>query len=90
MLTYNPRCDYVLVRLVRADKSVGGVVLPEATTEGHHWYVEDVGPEVENLEAGERVDIMGQIGEDIAPLRGEKDLFLTKQSNVCLIIREEE
>lgn len=87
-LTYKPRCDYVLIRLARADKSDGGVVLPEATTEGHRWFVEDVGPDVEDLDVGERVDVMGQIGQDIAPLRGEKDLFLTKQTNVCLIIRE--
>ena len=89
-LTYKPRCDYVLVRLARADKSVGGVVLPEVTQEGHRWYVEDVGPEVEDLEAGDRVDIIGQIGQDIAQIRNEKDLFQTKQSNVCLIIREED
>jgi hypothetical protein len=87
---FHPRNDFVLLRLIQADKSAGGVVLPEKTQEGVRWKVVEVGPDVKGLEEGQLCFIIGTLGEDVVALPrgfpGAKGLVVTRQSNVVLIL----
>ncbi len=90
LVIYIPRGEYVLLRLELADVSKGGVALPERSGEAHRWIVKEVGDEVEDLRPGMRVQLMGEVGQDIARVPGDEKLYITKQSNILLIVKEEQ
>lgn len=52
------------------------------------YFVEATGPEIEDLQVGQQVLMMGKLGEDIAPLPLAKNLFITKQVNVLVVIEK--
>ena len=85
---YRPRGEYVLLKFTRAGQTPSGIAVPDKATEGHTWHVLAVGPKVDDLEPDQRVLVMGSIGADIAVVPNEKDVYITKQQNVLLILAE--
>lgn len=84
--SYRMRNDFVLVRIVTLGKSPGGVVIPDIAKEGKRLVVEGVGPKVENLKVGDVVECIGTVGQDLAKLPNDRDLFVTRESNVVLVV----
>lgn len=84
-VNWKPRKDYVVMRLVKAGQTPTGIALPDTASEGVQWYVTDVGPDVEGLKRGDRVEPMGTIDQDIARVPGTRDLFLTKEANIPIV-----
>jgi len=89
MTQYIPRGDIVLFRVVDRGK-VGRVHIPQISKQGKERIVEAVGPDVVGLSVGERVMVIGTVGQDVVELPNEQGLFITKQSNVVLIIKDVE
>lgn len=87
---YVPRNDFVILRLVDGNASKGGVALPETSREGHKWYVVAFGPNVSGMEVGDRVLVIGTLGQDVILLPAERKLFTTKEANVLLVIKEDQ
>ena len=84
-MKYRPRNDYVILRLSNIDKTAAGVVIPKANTEGRVWTVVAIGPKVDDLKPGDVVNPMGEVGQDIAMLPRERDLYLTKEANILMV-----
>jgi co-chaperonin GroES (HSP10) len=89
-IRYRPRNNKVIIRIVDVGVSKGGVALPDQASEGKAYIVEAVGPDVDNLEVGDRVLMVGKINEDYTFLPREKSLIIIAESNVLLIIEEED
>ena len=84
-VTYRPRNDYVLIKIIDLGKSKAGVLIPEICIEGKEFHVLAKGPDVQNLEVGDKVLCIGKKGEDYGYLPARSDVFLTKQANCVLI-----
>lgn len=87
-LVYQPRGDYVLIKINTKDK-VGGIVVPQRSAEGKTYSVMAVGPKVEDLSVGEEVYIIGsQQNGDWSFIPGANDIIITREANVVLVKRE--
>lgn len=84
---YEPRNDFVILRLSKKQTTAGGVGLPDTAAEGMIWHVVAAGPKVEDLKPGDQVEAMGTLGQDIARVIRETDLFITKEQNVLLVVK---
>mgnify|MGYP001596401512 CR=1 FL=1 len=84
-MKYRPRNDYVVLRLHNMDKTPAGVVIPKANAEGRVWTVVATGPKVEDLKVGDVVNPMGEVGQDIALLPRERDLYITREGNILMV-----
>ena len=85
MIAYKPRNDFVLFRVVPR-KLVRGLAMPDRASEGKDIVIEAVGPKVEGLKVGDRVQAIGTNGQDLVSVPGESGLFLTREANVVLIL----
>jgi len=47
--------------LVRKEKKSGGLILPDSAADAFNFIVVDSGPDVEGLEAGERIELMPRL-----------------------------
>ena len=90
MISYRPRNDFVLLESRPRGLTKDGLALPDISGESKEWFVIATGPLVEDLERGDKVLVMGAIGQDVAVLPMAKNLFATKQSNVLLIVEGED
>ena len=88
-IKYRCRNDFVLFKLVDRG-TVRGVHVPQVSAQGKERIVMDIGPDVEDLDVGYKVMVIGTVGMDVVQLPNETNLFLTKQANVTLIVEEEE
>lgn len=84
-----PRNDYVIVRRVMLGQTPGGVLTPDTSIEGVEHVIAAIGPKVENLNIGDKVLIIGTLGKDYGFLPNSKDLFVTKESNVVLVYKDD-
>ena len=89
-MIYRPRNDYVLIRTTQAGISKTGLAFPDISLQGKEHIVHAVGPAVEGLKVGEKVLMVGKMGEDYAYLPNSKDLFIIKQANIVLVYEVEE
>lgn len=85
---YQPRNDFVVFQQ-RNKGTLRGVAIPDQAVEGKELVVVAVGPMVEDLEVGDLVLVIGQVGQDTVTLPNERDLYMTRESNVALIVRPE-
>ena len=90
MREYLPRNDFVILRLEILSENKQGLAIPSKSDEAHKWSIHAVGPDVKDLNPGDVVQAMGTQGEDLARLPREKDLWITKQANILLVVRETE
>jgi len=79
-----PRHDYVLLRC-QAREDLGTLKMPQNSAEGKEWFVEAVGPDVEDLKVGERVEASGQPKVDFWFVPGYSDLIVIKERNVQIV-----
>ena len=86
-LKFVPRNDFVLFRLVDR-QMVRGVYVPQVSAQGKERVIEAIGPKVEDLKVGDKVFVIGEVGVDVVALPNDKDLYLTKQINVVLVVEE--
>lgn len=86
---YRPRNDYVLVELVDLGVSPGGVAIPQISSQGKKCIVLAVGPDVEDLEVGDSVQIVPtkEVSNYFA-LPSEKSMFLLRQELIAVVITE--
>lgn len=86
---YEARNDIVLIERVEAGK-IGNLVMPEVANEGWRNIVREIGPDVEHLQIGDEVHVIGAINLDIIGIPNETNVFATKQANVILIVRRKD
>jgi hypothetical protein len=85
---YQPRNDFVVFQQ-RNKGTLRGVAIPDRAAEGKELVVVAVGPMVEDLEVGDLVLVIGQVGQETVALPNERDLYMTRETNVVLIFRPE-
>lgn len=83
-VSYRPRNDFIVFRMIEGNK-VRGLVMPDIAEQGKIKLVVALGPDVKDLEVGDEVLIVGTEGS-LARLPNETDLYLTRQSNVVCVI----
>lgn len=88
-MTLQPRNDFVLFRIVNLG-AIRKIAMPDQAVQGKERIVVAVGPKVEGLAVGDKVYVIGSMGQDVIPFPGERDLYLTKEANVALVEREGE
>lgn len=82
---YRCRSDFVLFRLVDRG-SVGSIATPQISQQGKERIVLAIGPDVEDLNVGDRVLVIGSVGSDVVPLPNESGIYMTRQANVALVV----
>lgn len=88
-MNYIPRNDFVVFKLIDKGK-LRGINIPQISSQGKERVIVSVGPKVENLKPGDRVFAIGTVGEDVVMIPTEQDLYLTRESNIVLIVKEDE
>lgn len=87
-MIYQPRNDFVLFKMVDTG-SVRGILVPERSAQGKERIIVAVGPKVDGLKVGDKVLAIGTAGMDLIALPNDKDLFLTREQNVVLVVKED-
>ena len=87
--TYRPRNDFVLCKLAAAGPTEAGLVMPDNSPQGKHNVVVACGPDVEDLQPGDRVEVTGKQGVDWSFLPNSNSMFVTRQDNIVLVVTEE-
>lgn len=83
-MSWQPRNDYVLIRVTELGESPGGVALPDSAIQGKKFTVDAVGPAVIDLALGDEVLMLGSQGAQYYPLPNSKQLFVIRQEHVVL------
>ena len=84
-----PRNDYVCFKRVQRGQTLKGIIMPDRSLEGIDHVITAVGPKVEGLAVGDKVLMLGKLGEDYGQLPNMKDMYLTRESNVALVLEYE-
>ncbi len=88
-MKFSPRNDYVVFKRVKRGRTITGIAVSDQAVEGVDHVIVVIGPKVQELKEGDKVLILGTLGQDYGQIPGSKDLFVTKESNVVLIYEEE-
>lgn len=83
-----PRNDYVLI-LITKKPIIDGICYPDNSPLSKNNTIEAIGPDVENLNVGDVVQVIGQYKVDWDFLPGTNDLFLTQEKFVPLVYLED-
>lgn len=83
---YQMRNDQVLIKKVRVE-NVRGLFMPEASMEGVQFVVQEVGPQVKDLQKGDVVFVKGTPGKDVGLLPNDSSLLVCPQENVLLVMQ---
>lgn len=86
-MNVKPRNSFVVIKIVDTG-FVGSVMTPQKSIEGKEYFVEAVGPKVEDLQPGDRVHCIGN-SQSVMFLPGSKDHFFTHEENVILVYPRE-
>ena len=87
-LEYRPRNDYCLIRRDTLGRTPSGIAVGDETLEGIEHVVVAKGPDVVDLEIGDKVMMIGSKGEDYAFVPRERNLLVIKQANIILVYKE--
>lgn len=88
-IIYKPRGDFVLFRAVKSGLHKG-IAMPDSAAEDERYYVVAVGPKVEGLKEGDEVFALGRLRENWMLLPGTRDLVITRETNIALVIERPE
>lgn len=83
---FRPRNDYCLVEIVDVGETSTGIAIPQISIEGKEFYVRAVGSEVDDLEPGDRVLMIGKQGTEYFPLPRSNKLLMIKQEYIVLVM----
>lgn len=86
-MNLTPRNDYVLFRRVNLGETPAGIKVPEGSIEGIKHVVVACGPDVKDLKQEDEILVIGQIKVDYMFLPNSKDLLLTKQANIVMVVK---
>jgi hypothetical protein len=87
-ISYIPRNDFVLYRIVDRGQ-VRGVHIPQISAQGKDIVIVAVGPEVKDLQPGDKVFAVGTKGQDVIELPNEQHLYLSRQANIVLVVKDD-
>ena len=85
---YRPRNDFVLVRIVELGETKSGIAVQQISIQGKQFVVVAIGPLVEDLKVGDKVMMIGKVGDQYYPLPNYKDLLVISEQNVVLILED--
>jgi len=85
MCNFEPRNDWVLIRVVKIGQTDTGIALPDLAIEGKEFVVVAAGPEVQDLMPGDKVLMIGQRNVVYFEVPGTNDLLVIKQEHVVLV-----
>ena len=88
-IIYKPRNDFVVFRAVKQG-SVRGVAMPDSAAEDERYFIVAVGPKAEGLKPGDEVYAIGRLRENWMLIPGTRDLVLTRETNVALVLERQE
>jgi hypothetical protein len=89
VVTYTPRNDFVLVRLDKIDVNRAGIAIPQRSAQSMKFFVVATGPDVKNLEVGDRIIIVAKENEgDYYPLPNDNSLFAIRERFVAFTVQE--
>ena len=89
IVTFYPRNDFVVFKFIDKGR-LRGIEMPQISAQAKERVVVAMGPKVEDLKIGDKVMVIGKVGEDVIALPNDSSLFLTRQANVTLIVVETE
>lgn len=78
------RNDFVLFRMIDRGH-VRGVAMPNIAQQGKERLVVAIGPKVEGLKVGDKVLVIGSVGQDVVQVPSETQLYMTREANVALV-----
>jgi hypothetical protein len=81
---YTMRNDLVLLR--RTIEKVGGLVMPDLSSEGKVYTVIGMGPKVENLEIGDVIFLFAEKGDPFFNIPEEEDLLSVREKNIGCVV----
>ena len=84
-IDFRPRNDYVLIRIVELGQNPAGIAIPQISAQGKEFHVVAVGPDVEDLDVGDKVLMLGSKNTTYFELPNSKDLIVMKEENVVLV-----
>ena len=84
--SYRPRNDWVLIRIRNVDKNAAGIVLPQISAQSKEFAVIAYGPDVQDLETGDKVVLSGMRDVTYFEVPAEPELILVKQENVVVVV----
>ena len=87
-IVYKPRGDFILYQSINRGQ-VRGIAMPDQAAEGKDLIIVAVGPDVKDLQPGDRVLVIGTPGETVSRVPGTNYL-LTRQANAVIVITQEE
>lgn len=88
LIRYRPRNDFVLFRFIDRGQ-VRGIITPDKSAQGKERIVMAMGPDVVDLKIGDKVMVIGSPGQDVIAMPEDKDIYLTKQANVVLVVESD-
>lgn len=83
-----PRLDFVLVRIVERGHTTKGIAVASKSQEGKRYYVDAIGPDVEDIKVGDRILMNGANGTDWGYLPNDPQYIIIRQSNIPLVYEE--
>lgn len=90
MSVFKPRNDIVLIRVNFLDLDpVTGLQLPQQSPEAVQYFVEAVGPKVESLLVGDRVEVLLEKGS-FSVVPRHKNLIIVREANIALVHAKQE
>lgn len=85
MNSYRLRKNYVIVKVVKSG-NVGRICVPDAAEEGKHYLIQGIGPDVTDLEVGDRVVLFADNDTTFFNIPGERDLVVIRENYVSAVV----
>ena len=86
-MKFQPRNDWVLIRIVEVGVTEQGIAMPASAIEGKEFHVIAAGPDVKDLKPGNKVLMIGQDRVNYFKVPASKDLIVIREEHVVLVER---
>lgn len=86
---YKPRKSFVVVCVVSLGKMQDGRIhLPDSAIEGKQYIVHAIGPDVKDLNIGDKVLMQGNQGSEWGYMPGTREFIVIDERNVVLVFED--